>query len=100
MTATPSFSFTVPLTPGSFLMASSFQLSGVPPWTGECTVEAYTMPGRWTSMEYLAVPFTFGGVSRRGTALPIRRNALSFLSALSSTLGRVLGGLAKAAISP
>ena len=31
---------TVPITPGIFLMSASFQLSGSPVWTGECSAVA------------------------------------------------------------
>jgi hypothetical protein len=51
-------------------------------------------------MAYTAEPFTFAGVSRRGTSLPIRRKSFLFLSSLTSTAGSVAGILPKPAISP
>jgi len=58
------------------------------------------MPGSFTSMAYCAVPFTFAGVSRRGTDLPIRRKSLRSLSSFGSTAGRVAGIVPNAAMSP
>ena len=51
-------------------------------------------------MAYLAVPFTFSGVSRRGIGLPMSRySAFGFRSVLS-TAGSGEGTLPDAAISP
>ena len=68
--------------------------------TGEWSVVAYTMPGTRTSMPYSAVPFTFDGVSRRGTFLPISRNSLLLFSSFAATAGSGEGILPNATISP
>ena len=58
------------------------------------------MPGSFTSIAYCAVPFTFEGVSRRGTDLPIKRKSLRALSSYPTTAGSVAGMVPNAAISP
>ena len=100
MIATPSGSFTVLITPFIDFTLASFQPSGAAPCTGAWRAVAYTMPGSCTSIAYCAVPLTFGGMSRRGIALPMRRYWSLLFSSDLSTAGSGEGTLAKDAISP
>ena len=90
----------MPSTPRMPFTLASFQLSGAAPCTGAWRAVAYTMPGSCTSIAYCAVPLTFGGISRRGIALPMRRYWSFAFSSDLSTAGSVDGTLANDAISP
>ncbi|MEJ0047500.1 MAG: hypothetical protein WDN04_16320 [Rhodospirillales bacterium] len=82
-TATPSAICTTCFTPGMALALVASKLTTLPPMTGHCASDAYSMPGSLTSIPNPAVPFTFHGVSRRLVALPMifqSPGSLSFTS--------------------
>ena len=78
-TATPLEIWTTLFTPATAFDRAASKLLTLPPNTGQRATTAYTIPGSRTSMLNCALPSTLGGVSKRFTGLPMRRNcAASF----------------------
>ena len=86
-TATPSGICTTSITPGIAFAAAESTLFTVPPITGHCASEAYTMPGSFTSMPNSAVPLTLAGESRRLVRLPTMVKSFGSFNATFSGTG-------------
>ena len=57
--------------PGSFLIWSMLALATLPPTDGHLTSDAYSMPGRFTSMANSGLPVTSSRLSTPVKRLPI-----------------------------